>query len=299
MTIILFFSGLVVGLWSEMGCGAVCMHFLQRHSSVAFFCAGGSVLILTLLYLLDFFMPPHIPGEFFVLYSGDRCIGRGLLAVAVAQILIGVLFLADRFPTAPLVLTIFLCPSALIMVRQLTKPKPRFQLGTGSKEHSLKDRLRMLKMVTGEEREQRVFYKAAAIAFAATALLCIFAWIPWAVTTSVHFDVSTDAIEREMNFVRWATPLIVGICNLIFASFASLRVALDKTYASTDHNRAQIILSSRSHMNRELMDFRIAQLRVQLAQGQEDAGIQLQRTRDRAQQCPSRSLIDRRPFTCC
>ncbi|CAE7747397.1 fusA2 [Symbiodinium sp. CCMP2592] len=287
MIIILFFSGLVVGLWSEMGCGSVCLHFLQRHFGVVFICAAGSAVILVLLYLLDFFMPPHIPGEFMVLYSGDSWIGRGLLTAALAQILVAILFLADRFPTAPLVLTIFLCPTGLILVRQLTKPKPRFHLnakGPASQEQNLKARLRMLKMVTGEEKEQRIFYKAAAIAFFVTALLCIIVWIPWAVTTSVRFDVSTDPVEREMNFVRWATPLIVGICNLIFASFAALRVALDKTYQGTDHNRAQIILSSRSHMNRELMDFRIAKLRVQLASEDSDVGTQLQRTRDRAQQ---------------
>lgn len=287
MIVILLFSGLVVGLWSEMGCGSVCLHFLQRHFAVVFICAAGSAVILVLLYLLDFFMPPHLPGEFLVLYSGDSWLGRGLLTAAVAQILVGILFLADRFPTAPLVLTIFLCPTGLILVRQLTKPKPRFHLdakGTASQEQNLKARLRMLKMVTGEEKEQRIFYKAAAIAFFVTALVCIIVWIPWAVTTSVRFDVSTDPVEREMNFVRWATPLIVGICNLIFASFAALRVALDKTYQGTDHNRAQIILSSRSHMNRELMDFRIAKLRVQLASEDADVGTQLQRTRDRAQQ---------------
>ena len=287
MIVILLFSGLVVGLWSEMGCGSVCLHFLQRHFAVVFICAAGSAVILVLLYLLDFFMPPHLPGEFLVLYSGDSWLGRGLLTAAVAQILVGILFLADRFPTAPLVLTIFLCPTGLILVRQITKPKPRFHLdakGTASQEQNLKARLRMLKMVTGEEKEQRIFYKAAAIAFFVTALVCIIVWIPWAVTTSVRFDVSTDPVEREMNFVRWATPLIVGICNLIFASFAALRVALDKTYQGTDHNRAQIILSSRSHMNRELMDFRIAKLRVQLASEDADVGTQLQRTRDRAQQ---------------
>ena len=37
-----------------------------------------------------------------------------------------------------------------------------------------------------------------------------------------------DATEREITFVRWSTPLIVGISNMIFASFTGLRVALDQ-----------------------------------------------------------------------
>lgn len=140
----------------------------------------------------------------------------------------------------------------------------------------------MLKMVTGEEKEQCCFYKAATFGFLLTAFTCIALWIPWAATTQVQLTEGMDATEREISFVRWSTPLIVGISNIIFASFTGLRVALDQAYAGTDDNRAQIILSSRSHMNRELMDHRIAQLRARLAA--ETPGSQVQKTRDRAQQ---------------
>lgn len=146
------------------------------------------------------------------------------------------------------------------------------------------------------------------MAFIGTALLCLAVWIPWAATTEaaqvtcfirqeVQLRDSMDPVEREISFVRWSTPLIVGISNLIFASFTGLRVALDQAYAGTDDNRAQIILSSRSHLplscrlelslsmalrNRELMDHRIAILRARLAA--ETPGSQVQKTRDRAQQ---------------
>lgn len=275
-------SALSVGLWSEMGCGEPCLMFLQRHKMLALLCAGISLLLLLALYLLDFFMPPHMPGEYCSLYHGDRLLGRGILAFALVGLLGAAFFLADTFPTAPLVLTIFLSPTLLIGVRQATKPKPRFVLGTGSKDASLQERLRMLKMVTGEEKEQCCFYKAATFGFLLTAFTCIALWIPWAATTQVQLTEGMDATEREISFVRWSTPLIVGISNIIFASFTGLRVALDQAYAGTDDNRAQIILSSRSHMNRELMDHRIAQLRARLAA--ETPGSQVQKTRDRAQQ---------------
>lgn len=249
---------------------------------LALLCAGISLLLLLALYLLDFFMPPHMPGEYCSLYHGDRLLGRGILAFALVGLLGAAFFLADTFPTAPLVLTIFLSPTLLIGVRQATKPKPRFVLGTGSKDASLQERLRMLKMVTGEEKEQCCFYKAATFGFLLTAFTCIALWIPWAATTQVQLTEGMDATEREISFVRWSTPLIVGISNIIFASFTGLRVALDQAYAGTDDNRAQIILSSRSHMNRELMDHRIAQLRARLAA--ETPGSQVQKTRDRAQQ---------------
>lgn len=249
---------------------------------LALLCAGISLLLLLALYLLDFFMPPHMPGEYCSLYHGDRLLGRGILAFALVGLLGAAFFLADTFPTAPLVLTIFLSPTLLIGVRQATKPKPRFVLGTGSKDASLQERLRMLKMVTGEEKEQCCFYKAATFGFLLTAFTCIALWIPWAATTQVQLTEGMDATEREISFVRWSTPLIVGISNIIFASFIGLRVALDQAYAGTDDNRAQIILSSRSHMNRELMDHRIAQLRARLAA--ETPGSQVQKTRDRAQQ---------------
>lgn len=275
-------SATTIGLWSEMGCGSICLMFLQRHKMLAILCAGASLLVLLIVYLLDFFLPPHLPGEYCALYHGDRFLGRGLLLCAVGGLLGATVFLADTFPTAPLVLTIFLSPTLLIAVRQATKPKPCFVLGTGSKEASLQERLRMLKMVTGEEKEQCCFYKAATVAYLLTALTCITIWIPWAATTEVQLTEGMDATEREITFVRWSTPLIVGISNLIFASFTGLRVALDQTYAGTDDNRAQIILSSRSHLNRELMDHRIAILRARLAA--ETPGSQVQKTRDRAQQ---------------
>ena len=44
----------------------------------------------------------------------------------------------------------------------------------------------------------------------------------------VQLTEGMDATEREITFVRWSTPLIVGISNLIFASFTGLRVALDQ-----------------------------------------------------------------------
>ncbi|CAJ1376820.1 unnamed protein product [Effrenium voratum] len=275
-------SAAAVLLWSEMGCGKTCLGFLQGHKLLALLCAGISAFLLLTLYLLDFFLPPHLPGEYCALYKGDRFLGRGILFSAIVAMICATFFLANTFPTAPLVLTIFLSPALLIAVRQVTKPRPRFVLGNAGKEASLQERLRMLKMVTGEEKEQCLFYRAATLAFVVTALLCIGVWIPWAATTEVQLTESMDAVEREMMFVRWATPLIVGISNCIFASFTGLRVALDQAYAGTDDNRAQIILSSRSHMNRELMDHRIAILRARLAA--ETPGSQVQKTRDRAQQ---------------
>lgn len=280
------FASASVGLWSEMGCGSSCIAFMQLHRGKALLSAGLSGTLLLLLYLLDFFMPPHLPGRCLTLCDRGWGVGRSLLGLAALGLISACYFSAYNFPTAPLVLTIFFCPVTLIFVRAMTKPKSRHKtdrLEAGT-EASLQDLLAMLKIITGEEQEQRHFFQAAAAAFVATGFACVFTWVPWAVTREPHMSIELDARGRELFVVRWAAPLIVGIAYLVFASFTGLRVFLDRAYANTDPVRSQILLRARSHTSKQLMEQQIHALQANLDSAHGSAGHALDDTRDWAQQ---------------
>eukprot|EP00930_Biecheleria_cincta_P095478 TRINITY_DN87439_c0_g1_i1.p1 TRINITY_DN87439_c0_g1~~TRINITY_DN87439_c0_g1_i1.p1 ORF type:complete len:987 (+),score=128.20 TRINITY_DN87439_c0_g1_i1:78-3038(+) len=278
------FAGVTVGLWSEMGCGSSCLAFMQRHRRQALLSAGLSGVLLLLLYMLDFFMPPHLPGRFLTLFDGDPGVGRSLLGLSALGVIGTCYFSAYNFPTAPLALTIFSCPIALIFVRQMTKPKTPCKAYEAGSEASLQDRLAMLTVITRAEQEQRHFYQAATAAFVVTGLASVSVWVPWAVTRELHMSKGLNAGGWELAFVQWAAPLMLSIAYLVFASFTGIRVYLDRAYANTDPTRSQILLCARSHSSEEVMEHQIHMLQANLDSAHLASGQSLDKTRDRAQQ---------------
>jgi len=291
-------SGATVVLWSEMGCGPDCLEFLQENSSYAPYCGGVVFFVVLALYMLDFFFPPHLPGMYCTLSEGGSIVARCFLAIAVVAFLAMCFLSSKHFPTAPLVLSIFLCPASVMLLRQATKPKERFLRGRqvnhiavkgGRGKRGFERRMELLKLLTGEERDQKNFYIAATSAFMAAGALSLCAWLPWAIQDAGNFEeqmaMARDRQERELVFVRWAAPVIVAVSNLVFASFTGLRVALNRAYAATDEVKNRLIIGgTRCCMNQEMMDHRITMLQERLSQPDQSPGHVLQETQDKMQQ---------------
>lgn len=311
-----------VFLWSDLGCGPACLDFLQDNSKLQPVFAGAMVLVLLALYLLDFFCPPHLPGSYFTLsQSGSgSTLGRACLSVAFVAFIALCFLMAKQLPTLPFVVTIFLCPISVMLLRQATMPRERFtrgpqreslpslppgsasanvgsqhpRLSTQSSMSSVKRkgfemRMEMLKMLTGEERDQKDFYTAATCSFVLSGFICLTIWIPWAANDSGEFDrqmlAATNREERELVFVRWACPLFVALSNLVFATFTGLRVALNRAYTATDQVRNRLIIGgTKSCMNEEMMNHRINILRTRLESADHSPSAVLKETQDKMQQ---------------
>eukprot|EP00931_Biecheleriopsis_adriatica_P046660 TRINITY_DN26814_c0_g1_i1.p1 TRINITY_DN26814_c0_g1~~TRINITY_DN26814_c0_g1_i1.p1 ORF type:complete len:1074 (+),score=210.71 TRINITY_DN26814_c0_g1_i1:123-3344(+) len=310
---------LAIGLWSDMGCGSRCLEQLQGKRQYVIYPLSSSILILLVLYLLDFFAPPHIQGRYFVLHENDPGLGRCLFCLTLLGLIVALFFAADQFPTAPLVITIFVCPVLLISVRQILKPKPKKEKDTEvqmhpkevlcpkcsekspaqglrpksgrrcllesktdtEKDHSCAECRKvikagerqmycprcghvscvghfatfqqlqdMLQKLTGEDDELRRFFLALTVSLASTGLLSIVCWIPWAYSQEAWDDrLSRDMepIERELLFVRWATPLIVGISFIFFATFTSMRLIIDISHDAEDPSKRLSLLRLSRH----------------------------------------------------
>jgi len=268
-------SGSAVGLWSDMGCGSECLELLQEKHERWSICALILIAIFLLLYLLDFFMPPHLPGKYCMLWDGDRVVGRTLLSVAASAFAAACFLSAKDYPTVPLVITIFLGPIGIMLLRHLTIPKQRFleerRSHIGNEvDIGFQQRMAILKTLTQEEKDHFQFYTSATAAFVVTALISFAVWVPWAASDARDFDGqmdrSKDRGERELIFVRWSAPMIVGISNLIFAGFVGLRVVLDRAYNATDQAKSKLIIGTSSHViSQDMMEHRLRVLSAQLA----------------------------------
>mmetsp|Transcript_29257 Transcript_29257/g.97157 ORF Transcript_29257/g.97157 Transcript_29257/m.97157 type:complete len:1083 (-) Transcript_29257:73-3321(-) len=284
----LVIAAAAVLLWSDMGCGADCLECLQSLHGHAPFAAAAALGIVSVLYLLDFFSPPHLPGTYLALFQEDRFVGRPLFAVAGLLLLAACYLYANTYPTVPLALTIFISPLSLLLVRHVTMPEERFiraRSPSNVMQSALQDRVAMLRRLTGEEKNQKDFYRAAMCAFLLTGLLCLGVWVPWAVGTDGAFRARMRATsshdERDLVFVRWVAPAVVGFSNMIFASFAGLRLALNEVYTGTDRVKNGLLAgTSGSALNDELMHHRMAALQDHFAESDVSSAEQQRLTKN-------------------
>lgn len=300
-----------IGLWSEMGCGSVCLVFLQEHSDFANYFAAIAAGVLVLLYLFDFFYPPREPSssvpQVYFAFRQHKVLGRLLLMVALAAFVAAGALLAKSYPFLPLVITIFVCPFSVIWVRIATLPtqlaplEQAIESPLSSTESSFKNRMKKLKIVAGEEDDDRHFYVAATTAFMFTCLVSVVAWLPWCFSEAGRLDLQAikDQDDLEMAFVRWSVPLIVAFLNVVFASITGLRVALNRVYSATNETKNNLIVCKGSAIDTELMKVRIAMLTEMLetAAAKAEGGAPnsvLFLTQDTRQQCLVQHIVHMR-----
>jgi len=286
LLVTLTWASAAVALWSNMGCGTTCINHLRQQGDYFWYCVAVVVLLGLVLYMLDFFLPPHMPGRYLEFTEGGKSPGRAFAAVAGAATLAGCFLSAKYMPTLPLVVTITLAPLSLILLRRVTMPDLPERPKDGAQGKALTDRIVLLKLLSWEERDEKNFYSAATYAFLLSGLLCLVAWIPWAAQHEPQYERqvsrTNESGRRELLFIRWASPLVVAFAQFIFAGFACLRVTLNRAYSATDEIRNQLILDAKAATNRELSQYRIATLRARLAASHNPRDLMT--TEDRLQQ---------------
>jgi len=205
---------------SSVGFGRDVMVGLRRSITYRVLPAVAACGILLVLVILDFFAPPYLPGKHCILWEGDLWIGPTLLGIAILGLVCSCFMSADSYPSAPALVAALLCPIALLAIHALIEPK-----AAHPKEL---------------ERDQRDFSRAGSFGFLVTALLCLGIWVPWAMFIESHEDITvseSDYFEREVQYIIWATPLIIASSYLVFASMFYLRVYLNKAYRDSCRSR--------------------------------------------------------------
>ncbi|OLQ13060.1 hypothetical protein AK812_SmicGene2920 [Symbiodinium microadriaticum] len=225
-----------VVLWSDMGFGQEVYTYFFGGTAHGAIYAGLASLLLLCLYLLDFFWPPHLEGQYFVLCDKDMFVGRAILGVAGMLLFAAALNLAETYPAVPIQCTVLLGPLLTTVVRALTRPLPEEaepvfnQVGH---VHSM----RMLKMqrYVGSERDATAFYAGSMTAFFLLGILTLAVWLVWALNENIDFsDVTFGDAESELTYIRWVSPVAVGLAYLMFGLIVSLRVGLAKSYNHGD-----------------------------------------------------------------
>jgi len=267
LIIILACSALSIGLWSEMACGAQCLKYVPQFRLYAGGTSMIGVVILLGLYLSDFFCPPHLPGQFLCLWSGDRCVGRGLLVIALGSFFAFSIIMGARIPTVPIMVSMFWSPACILLLRWLVKPEsavePANVAAEGAEEKpdsfdELHRKMRELRRLTGGEVDQRNFYMAVGRAYALCGLVCSVVFAAWAFESTTDFEAEMDQKERELLYIRWGVPLGIAVANFMFGLLMWLRVILHKTYTGTDEVKARLIVEATSRkMSQDILRYRI------------------------------------------
>jgi len=264
-------SATAVCVWSSsMGVGTSTFAALEEFSWMSKWCFAMCFFVLFILYLLDFFWPPHLPGHLLCLWEGDAIAGRLVLGIAGIFLLSSVLLLTPMYPGIPLVVTTMLCPVSVGVVHLLVRSGetlPKGQLMNEIVEQGdVPAKLRLLRGILGKEHDLLSFFKAVTAAFLTCFAVIFGLWLAIAVQGGKGLEGLEDALddERDKIYIQWATPLVVAISNLVFALYAFLRVFMQKTYSATDVYRNRLLAETlQSSLHEEILDYRLANAKVE------------------------------------
>mmetsp|Transcript_67424 Transcript_67424/g.121500 ORF Transcript_67424/g.121500 Transcript_67424/m.121500 type:complete len:986 (+) Transcript_67424:69-3026(+) len=222
-----------VVLFSDMGWGEDVYSFLVQQDVVASVLGNVALMILFMLYMLDFFWPPHLPNQYCALFEKDRCVGRSILGAAAVLLFFSALCIAKLYPTVPIKLTAILGPAFVLGLRVFVLSSNEESQEPSSTQAANRELL--LRNYVGSEADVRCFYAAACLAFLMTGVLCLTSWTLWAWRVQRYLTVDPDLPEdwdaaRELQYLRWVSPLAIGVAYLMFGCIVYLRVMLARTY---------------------------------------------------------------------
>mmetsp|Transcript_18393 Transcript_18393/g.42951 ORF Transcript_18393/g.42951 Transcript_18393/m.42951 type:complete len:2482 (+) Transcript_18393:55-7500(+) len=236
--------------FSSIGVGQEVLDWLQKYDWIFYPLTGTYMIGLSILYLLDFYFPPHLPGQYLRFRDGDKCLGRILVGVFVGCFVGSCFFMCNAFPSVPLLACVLATPVVVGIIRKLAEPKqvePAYEdyapdeegeydesyLGM-STEDVRKLNAKYVRNVMWMADDAGSWWQAVFVSFLFTGAVTIAGWIFWAITIGQDLsdinDASLSVNEKEELWILWSTPGIFGACNFVFALFAGFRVKLQKVY---------------------------------------------------------------------
>lgn len=255
----LVWSYLSVYLWSSMfiGVGSSSHPYaiLRDNYWLSSVLLGVGLLLGITLYVLDVFMPSHLPGQYGALWNNDRYVGRSLLVLVVILVLAGCLFMAAYYPHFPMLIFIVVGMVIPVGIRGLTMPKRVVRAKSGARQLKRgESKLNELKTLVRKSDDALNFFQAFALACFVSSLAIFFPWIIMAVSGQIcfsdcdnQFTVISDSCEDESDSLDSGlvvflamSPLFVAFANLIFGLFGMVRVVMNSTYLSTSRHRNEL-----------------------------------------------------------
>eukprot|EP00929_Paragymnodinium_shiwhaense_P100410 TRINITY_DN6270_c0_g1_i2.p1 TRINITY_DN6270_c0_g1~~TRINITY_DN6270_c0_g1_i2.p1 ORF type:complete len:1129 (-),score=142.73 TRINITY_DN6270_c0_g1_i2:68-3259(-) len=230
-------TALNIVMWSGLGIGREMLAFLIDECSYYYRLPFvGCVVLLCILYFLDFFWPPHLSGQFFRLSRNDR-IGRGVFAGAGVMFVLYCLMMAKWYPFVPTLFTLTLQPASAAVVRYLTFTSSRpwhLHSPTAFGRQETHTKLAALQEFVGEEQDTMGFLKASLIGFWLSATGAVGAWIYWAVVLGKGLErIEDPGVNKDFEYMVWSTPLCVGVANVVFGLFVLFRIVMEPIYSDT------------------------------------------------------------------
>jgi len=279
-------SVLTVALWSSIGSGKACLGFLQENEVYRYGTFGGSCCIVFILYIFDCFSPPHLPGQHFALFDGDRLVGRACFGISILLFVASCFFQAKEYPSVPLVASTMLGPIFVSLVRvsrgnqmlKLTNMLHRLHhiipivpsnspqevttdVDSEKKQQSdTDDHANVLIMLRRQEKDTLHFFQAAAASFLGSAVIVLIVWLVWAATHDHGMDEISDTDEKEQLYILWSAPLVLAVSNFIFGFMTLLRVLVHKQYAEIEQSDAAVKEENRQSALDETKDATVRQL---------------------------------------
>mmetsp|Transcript_95832 Transcript_95832/g.280122 ORF Transcript_95832/g.280122 Transcript_95832/m.280122 type:complete len:949 (+) Transcript_95832:137-2983(+) len=260
--------GASILLWSSLGYGGEVYAKLSEHEWYSMPLMACCFLIVCVLYLVDFFWPPHLP-QVLVLYDGDRFVGRSILGLATVLFVAACLLSTSDFVSMPVLISIIVCPLAVFGAHRIYDPfKPEELKKRKSeivKSDNVKDKILLLKRITGEEVNVMMYYKACQTTFMLSFVLNLLVFLIFTVglgdsLTTMTADLTIQASDAI--YMQWSVPLVMSIGNFVFGLFAAMRVFVQRTYNRTDTYKNRIIADMlNSTMIREMTDHKLELLR--------------------------------------
>mmetsp|Transcript_50527 Transcript_50527/g.145655 ORF Transcript_50527/g.145655 Transcript_50527/m.145655 type:complete len:1296 (+) Transcript_50527:104-3991(+) len=251
-------------LWSDiMGFSHEALAFVRRLWILQYICGGAALAIIFVLYMLDFFMPPHLPDSRFILFKSDVCVGRGLVVLGMLCIWTAMLFSAHEYVWLPVLVTIFLCPPLLGLTRlvvrhhRLDRNWNEMALGDDSKQ-----RLEVLRSLTRYDVDIKVFCMATGSALFLVGAIVLLVWVVFLLKNNVVDISSQDSQQRaEWQAVR-VSPAFTAASYFFFSSLCAARVALANKYVRTDEHRNLTITKIPPKHQQILMKQRLSRMSV-------------------------------------
>jgi len=224
---------LVFSLWSAAGHGPKLLAELAKAQEGAYRCALILVVSGKILYVLDFFWPPHLPGRYCVLEFRGYQLRNPILGFLTTVLVVMGFLMAKRHVWAPALLTTFMCPAYVFFVRVWMKPRVVFNLDErfvadvtkrfGADFLQEAQRVVELKEMQGDRNR---FYGALVTSLCSVAGINFFIWYDWHKDTGQELFPSSDAVleGREEFFILWCAPLIVTVAYVKLAALSSLHL---------------------------------------------------------------------------
>lgn len=233
--------------FSSMGRGEETREFLERNHENATILGGAVGGVVLVLYLADFFWPPHLPGKYCRLWESDKVLGRFIVLALILMTIAAGLFAAKEVPSVPLILIMLSGPALLVVVRACLQPARSdepdvFKQIDKSRGVSNDQREVTLRHVVGGFKETRMFYAGAMVAFGLTGVGQFLVWIVWiAGRGDANLHLGSDTKENSLEYLNWISPAVISLGNIGFSFIISLRLRLAKSY--DDALKAQVELN--------------------------------------------------------